>query len=245
MIRFVIPAYNEELNIGGLLTDIIALTEKLDREYMIVVVNDGSGDGTVIEVEKFVDQHPVVLLNHEVNRGVNGAFRTGFDWLRENASDDDLIVTIEGDGSSPLSILPEMLDKADSGADLVLASCYRRGGKVIGDKLSRLILSIGANMMIKIFFPIRDVWTYTSFYRIFRFSLLNKGIDHYGEKFYQGEGFTIMTDILIKLSRLMPKPQIAEVPMILRCDKTLSTSKMNISRTITGYFVLIKNNFCR
>ena len=155
------------------------------------------------------------------------------------AQDTDRIVTLEADLTSDLEILPDMLEKAREGADVVLASCYARDGRMEGTAWHRRFLSRGANFFIGMLFGIRGVNTYSSFYRVYRPSSLRAVLKRYGD-FYEEKGFGCVVELLIRLSRLSQK--IEEVPMVLKGGLRQGKSKMKIGRTIAGYARLMARN---
>src|SRR3954465_15008384 len=105
----VIPAFNERDTIPPLLDDLRARTAGLDAR--VVVVDDGSTDGTAGEVERRGAGVPVRLVRHSVNQGLGAAVRSGFAAVLEEAEDDDPVVTIEADTTSDLDDLPAMLER--------------------------------------------------------------------------------------------------------------------------------------
>ncbi len=102
-ICIVIPAYNEEKQIGHV---IARLPEWVD---FIVVVNDKSTDRTsqVVQRLKEIDTR-IVLIEHEANAGCGGALASGYKWARDN--DCDIAVRMDGDGQMDPDELPMLLD---------------------------------------------------------------------------------------------------------------------------------------
>jgi len=99
----VVPAYNEETQIGNMLA---GLPDFIDQ---IVVVNDRSKDSTgriVQDIRK--DRPSVVLIEHEKNQGVGGAIATGYKWAKDNKM--DVAVVMAGDGQMDPADLPAILD---------------------------------------------------------------------------------------------------------------------------------------
>lgn len=236
MIHLVIPAYNEQENIGDLLENILRLGLAQDS-YRVLVVDDGSTDGTRQIVDTFRGRMPVSVVSHAVNQGVGAGFRTGFETALRRARPEDVVVTMEADNTSDLGILPDMLALARSQADLVLASCYAPGGRIEGTNLWRKVLSWGANLMLVAALPIRGVHTYSSFYRAYRAGFLSSAMQAYGEDFIRQAGFVCMVEVLVKLDRLGAR--IAEVPMVLDINRRKDASKMRIWRTIRDYLAFI------
>ena len=233
MIVFVVPAYNEVQNIDALLRGMAVKLEDLRRPAHIVIVDDGSRDGTGARAEAYANKLSVEVVRHPVNRGVGQAFRTGFARALEVAGPADVIVTKEADNTSDLGILEPMLTKIDAGADVVLASCYAPGGGVEGTTADRLILSAIANWLVRTCFPLRRLHTFSSFYRAYRADTLRRAFAAYDGRLLEFDGFVCMVEMLVKLGRLPVR--IEEVPMILKCDRRKGASKMVRSRTIADY----------
>jgi glycosyltransferase involved in cell wall biosynthesis len=102
-IGIVIPAYNEELLITRTVT---TLPDFVDH---IIVVDDQSKDRTCEIVDDLsAKDSRVVLIRHEVNRGVGGAISSGYVWCRDN--DIDIAVVMAGDGQMDPEDLPALLD---------------------------------------------------------------------------------------------------------------------------------------
>ena len=233
MIVFVIPAYNEAQNIEGLLRSMAAKIEQLQRPAHVVIVDDGSSDGTGARAQLCAGKLSLEVVRHPVNRGVGQAFRTGLARALELTGPRDVIVTKEADNTSDLSILEAMLTKIDAGCDVVLASCYAPGGGIEGTTADRLFLSSVANWLLRTCFPLRGVHTFSSFYRAYRADPLRHAFAAYGGRLLEFDGFVCMVEMLVKLGRLPLR--IDEVPMVLKCDLRKGASKMVRSRTIAEY----------
>lgn len=237
MIIFVVPAYNEEENICALLEGMREKIESVGRPCHVLVIDDGSRDRTGEIARLYSMKLSLEVIRHQVNRGVGEVFRTGFRRALEIAGPEDIIVTKEADNTSDLSILDAMLAKIDAGCDIVLASCFAPEGKVVGSTLDRHILSFVANLLLRTFFPIPGVHTYSSFYRAYRAEMLRRAFSVYDGKLLECHGFTCIVEMLIKLSRLPIR--ITEVPMVLQCNLRKGSSKMVRLETILEYLRLI------
>ncbi len=111
----VVPAFNEEARVAGVVLG------ALDRLPKVIVVDDGSSDGTAGAAEKAGAE----VLRHRVNRGKGAALRTGME--RAFASGFDAAVILDADGQHRTEEIPLFLRAADeTGADIVLGS--RMGG---------------------------------------------------------------------------------------------------------------------
>ncbi len=115
----VVPAYDEEALVARTLETMPDFVDK------IVVVDDHSSDDTA-EIVREIAKHDgrVLLLQHDRNRGVGGAIRTGYIWAREN--DMDVAVVMAGDAQMDPADLPQLLEPIVSGkAD------YSKGNRLI------------------------------------------------------------------------------------------------------------------
>ncbi len=117
-IAVVVPAYNEETQIGRV---IATMPDFVDQ---IVVVDDCSKDKTVEITQKYMAINPkVILLPHEVNQGVGGAIATGYLWARENGI--DVTAVMAGDGQmDPDDLINIVMPIVDEAAD------YAKGNRL-------------------------------------------------------------------------------------------------------------------
>lgn len=238
MIIFVIPAYNEEKNIGILLSNIQLEMLRHGLDYKVIVIDDGSKDRTVEVANSMRKDMQIELFSHRSNMGIAAVFRSGFKLALETSKDGDVIITTEADNTNDLSIIIEMIKKIEQGYDLVLGSCYAKYGKVVGVNFSRLFLSKMANLLVKIFCPINGVNTYSSFYRAYNPRALRQLRDYYGEGLLKENGFECMVELLIKFSRF-DMFKITEIPMVLDGNKRVGKSKMHVFKTTRGFTKVI------
>ncbi len=102
-ISLVIPAHNEERLIGPTLEGV---PKTIDRVY---VVDDASQDSTCQVVQQHAERDPrVVLLRHEVNKGVGAAIITGY--LQSSADNYDIAVVVGGDNQMPLEVVDDLIE---------------------------------------------------------------------------------------------------------------------------------------
>jgi dolichol-phosphate mannosyltransferase len=241
MLTILLPAYNEEKDIGTLLDRICKSMAELKLPYQVVVVNDGSVDGTAREVLCRTSSMPLELINHEVNKGLGQAMLTGLIRTAQMGQDEDIVVTMDADNTHDPSLVGAMLAAVRQGADVVIASRYERGGEEIGLSRVRSFLSRGASTLLKIFFPMPGTKDYTCGYRAYRVAVLHRAFDRYQGQFVEERGFTCMAEILIKLRALSIR--VTEVPLVLRYDLKTGPSKMKVMRTILRYGTLIYHNY--
>ncbi len=147
-LAIVIPAYNEEKTIGGVLKSIprefpdVSCTE-------IVVVSDGSIDKTA----EIVKKNQVTLIEHDLNRGLGGALGTGFEYAKKNGF--DALITFDADGQHHREdIWPVLRPVIYKKADVVIGSRLKNS---IGMPWYRRTGIWGLNLFTYLFF-----WTWTS-----------------------------------------------------------------------------------
>jgi dolichol-phosphate mannosyltransferase len=164
MIRFVIPAYNEHENIPRLLADLAPRARELGAR--VIIVDDGSTDGTSEMIERHRDDLHLAVVRHRVNRGLGTAINSGLRAALGEASDDDAIVTLEADNTSDLDDLPRMLEVFDAGNDVVLASVYAPGGQILGVSGPRLAASKAVSNTFRVLGGLRHIHTLSSLFRV-------------------------------------------------------------------------------
>ena len=235
MLSIIIPAFNEAENISKVLQKIEKLMKRMNKNYALIVIDDGSTDNTKQLLKGF--KKNMYLISHEKNKGVAEVFKTAFNSIEPKLKENDLVVTLEADLTSDLKDLPEMIAKAEQEADVVLASCYAPGGSIKNISFERRFLSTGANTLMKMVFPMQGIHTYSSFFRVYRGSAIKKAIKNYGKHLIEEEGFTCVVELLIKMNRLGLR--FAEVPTTLDLSVRKGRSKMNVPKTIAAYLKLI------
>jgi dolichol-phosphate mannosyltransferase len=231
---FVIPAFNEAENLPRLFSDLERRPLLLPPGSRVIVVDDGSEDGTPDIVQTYAGPLPLELVRLDENQGPGAAFRAGFAAALERSREDALIVTLEADTTSDLDALPAMLQRAAAGAELVLASVHR-GGRMVNVSLLRRFLSAGAGFTVRHALGI-EARTVSSFFRVYRASVLREGSDRYGERLIQERGFACKAEILSKLARI--GAHIEEVPVDLDGSRRNGESKMRVLPTLLGYWRL-------
>jgi dolichol-phosphate mannosyltransferase len=232
-----LPAYNEQDALPPLLDAIRAALEPAGIPYGVIVVDDGSRDGTGRAASQASFHMPVELVTHEVNQGLAAALRTGLNAALARCGPDDVIVTMDSDNTHPPRLIAEMLTRIRSGSDVVIASRFQPGARVVGVPPSRNLYSQAARWLFQIMFPIRGVRDYTCGFRAYRADALRQATDKFGDALISETGFSCMADLLLKLRRL--PLEMSEVPLELRYDRRGTGSKMRVLRTIRQTLLLI------
>lgn len=227
---FALPAFNEEKDLGRLLAAFEQQMAACDYPFQVVIVDDGSTDNTLAVIREWASRVPLELVRHTQNRGLGETIRDALSVSSGMADPGDVIVTMDADNTHSPALIPVMVRAIQDGADVVIASRYRPGSRVVGLSFFRQLTSYGARFLFELAFPIHGVRDYTCGFRAYRASLLQNAVDRYGNAFVQERGFAAMAEILLKLRVL--RPRFAEVPMVLRYDFKSGDSKMRIGATV-------------
>lgn len=233
----VLPAYNECDLLRVLLSAARQVLGISGLPYAVIVVDDGSQDATALVAGEAARRMPVVLIRHEVNRGLAVALRTGIAVALQRAQRGDVIVTMDADNTHSPWLIPGMVAKIRSGRDVVIASRYQPGAVVRGVPYSRRIYSMGARWLLRTMFPMRGVRDYTCSYRAYSAGVLHRAVAVYGERLITEAGFSCMVDLLLKLRRL--RVSMCEVPLELHYERRGGGSKMLVWRTIRQTLLLV------
>jgi len=231
VIRFVIPAYNEAANIPRLLADLAPRANALGAR--VIVVDDGSADDTAEVVRAHGEGMHLAVVSHKRNRGLGTAINSGIRAALGESTDDDAIVTMEADNTSNLDDLPRMLELFEQGNDVVLASVYAPGGKIIGVEPWRLWASKAVSGTFRRVGGLRDIYTLSSLYRVYRAGTLRAAAETYGYLLVREPGFAANVELLLKLYNAGAK--VAEVPTVNDWRKRQGVSKMDLKPTVLAY----------
>jgi len=226
----VLPAYNEAANLGPLLDGIATNLAEEGLPYETVVVDDGSSDGTARVAEWYAARMPLHLLRHPVNQGLGPTMRDGLRAALAQCGENDVVVAMDADNSHLPGLIGSMVRAVREGNDVVIASRYRPGARVLGVPLFRRVLSRAAGWLFRLVFPIAGVKDYTCGYRAYRAGVLRQAFQCYGDGLLSEAGFQCTVDLLLKLARA--GAICCEVPMVLRYDQKQGESKMRVGRTV-------------
>jgi glycosyltransferase involved in cell wall biosynthesis len=139
------PCYNEEKNVGKLLTSMLDFLPKISSDYEIIIVDDGSTDATSDIARKFALENPQVrVIRHEKNKGYGTALRTGF----ENCNKDYIFFT-DGDNQFDITEMSKLLPYIKD-CDIVTGFRIKRQ-----DNFIRKINEFSFNRLIRILFGLK------------------------------------------------------------------------------------------
>lgn len=225
-----LPAYNEEEALPELLERVGEAFADSGLPYEVVIVDDGSKDDTAKIAAQMSYQMPVHLVQHEQNQGLGVTLRDGLREVVDRAGERDIIVTMDADNTHPPGLIDQMVRMIHEGCDVVIASRFQPGARVIGVPIERHFLSIGARILFTVMFPTKGVRDYTSGYRAYRASVIQEAFVKYGDDFVAEKGFSCMADVLLKLRK--NGAMFGEAPLRLRYDQKGGDSKMQVFKTI-------------
>jgi len=240
MIYFLMPAYNEETEIGLRLQEIAKRMAQKGFPYEIWVVNDGSFDRTAEIVEEVSKEVTVHMIHQERNRGIGVAFLSGFKELLKIVREEDIVITLDADNTHNLKTVEFMIKKIEEGYEVVIGSCFTTGGMMVGVPFARYVLSYVSNLIYRTLFHVKGIRTYTGFYRAHSGSAIKVAFERFGDRLIEVDGFGAMAEMVIKF-RQIPL-FMTEVPMIIRYDLKGRASKMRVMATIQVHLGVIARN---
>lgn len=212
----IIPTYNEKENIEKISRAVFAL----EGGYDVLVIDDGSPDGTGDIVEKLQGEFPerLFLIRRSGKLGLGTAYITGFKWGLEHGY--DYIFEMDADFSHNPNDLERLYKAcAEGGADLAIGSRYCNGISVINWPIGRVIMSYYASVYVRTVLGMK-VFDTTAGFKCYRRKLLDTiDLDKVEMK---GYGFQIE----MKYTSWKLGFKVVEVPVIF-VDRTEGTSKMS------------------
>jgi dolichol-phosphate mannosyltransferase len=210
----IVPTYNESENISRLIETVLAQDDRLE----MLIVDDGSPDGTGEIVDRIITMNPRVHIHRRPKKlGLGTAYLAGFRWAIERKY--DLILEMDADFSHDPAHLPQFL-RAAEGADLVLGSRYREGKvTVVNWPIARLILSYCANVYARRVTGL-PVWDGTGGFKCFR----RKVLETIDLNSVRSNGYAFQIEVSFRAWKRGFK--IVEIPIVF-VDRTEGTSKMS------------------
>lgn len=233
-----LPAYNEEKNLDKLLDKINNLKSVIGDSLRVIVVNDGSTDGTEAILKRYADRYGYIgYLNHPRNLGLGNAMATLLRYAAEHFNSQDILITFDADNTHNPNIIPSMVALLNAeNLDVVIASRFTRGSREIGLSEIRKLYSRGAMVFCGLVFHIKHVRDYSCGYRAYQIGFLKKLIAAYGGNVISSGGFECMVEILAKAGKIGVRA--GEYPLVLEYNLKEGQSKMNVGKTIMGYMRL-------
>lgn len=210
----VLPTYNEAENIE----EVLDLVRRAAPEADVLVVDDGSPDGTAQLAERWGRDHGgVEVLSRAGKQGLGSAYRAGFRHGLEHGY--GILIEMDSDLQHDPAMLPALIHAVDDGADLAIGSRYVPGGQVPKWKWSRRVISQGGNVYAAVVLGmhVRDS---TAGFRAYAAEAMRR-IDLDG---IRADGYGFQIEMAYAVSR--NRGRIVEVPITF-ADRQRGTSKMS------------------
>ena len=234
MIAVAIPTLNEKDTIKSLIERLFALP--ISVGYLLII-DDGSTDGTVEITKELIKKYPRLhLLQRQGEKGLGKAYADGFRYILQNIGPEiTAIVQMDADGSHDPAIIPKFLKLIEEGYDLIIGSRYISGGKIEKWNWFRRLVSQFGNYYAQLilWLPIRDL---TGGYKCWRRSLLEKII----AQPLNSLGYVFQIETTHRASKLGAK--IIETPITFT-ERELGGSKFSLKIILEAYLGVIKLRF--
>ena len=229
----IIPTYNEKEN----MENIIRAVFSLEKCFHILVIDDGSPDGTAdivkrLKHDEFAER--LFLIERSGKQGLGTAYIAGFKWALENKY--DYIFEMDADFSHNPHDLPRLYAAChDEGADMSVGSRYVTGVNVVNWPMGRVLMSYFASKYVRFVlgFNVHDTTAGFVCYRRHVLEAIN-----FDKIRFKGYAFQIE----MKYRAYLKKFKITEVPIIFT-DRTKGKSKMNKSIIREAIFGVIGMRF--
>lgn len=233
----IIPTYNEKENIE----QIIRYVFRLSEPFHILVIDDGSPDGTAAIVKRLQGEFPeqLHLLERSGKLGLGTAYIAGFKWSLEHGYD----YTFEMDADfshNPDDLLRLLAACRDEGADLAIGSRYVTGVNVVNWPIGRVLMSYYASVYVRLVTGMQVHDSTAGFVCYKRRLLEAMELDQVR---FKGYAFQIE----MKFTAMMMGAKIKEVPIIFT-NRVLGTSKMSggiFSEAVFGVIKLKTSSWTR
>lgn len=211
----IIPTYNEKENIERIIRKVFSL----DGGYEILIIDDGSPDGTAAIVKSLQKEFPdrLNLIERAGKLGLGTAYITGFKWALGHGY--DYIFEMDADFSHDPDDLPRLLEACKEGEGVAIGSRYSDGISVVNWPIGRIIMSYYASVYVRTVLRMK-VFDCTAGYKCYSRRVL-EAID-LDKVEMKGYGFQIE----MKYTAWKLGFELAEVPIIF-VNRKLGTSKMS------------------
>ncbi|MDB5031003.1 polyprenol monophosphomannose synthase [Mucilaginibacter sp.] len=232
----IIPTYNEKENIERMIRKVFSLP----FNFHVLIIDDGSPDGTQIIVKNLQTTYPDTLFLEERagKQGLGTAYIHGFKWAIEHQY--DYIFEMDADFSHNPDDLIKLRTACDEGADVAVGSRYIKGVNVVNWPMSRVLMSYFASVYVR-FITSVDIQDFTAGFMCYKRKVLET-VELNKIKFV-GYAFQIE----MKYTAVKHGFKVAEVPIIFT-DRTAGTSKMSkgiFKEAVLGVIRMRINSFFR
>ena len=230
----IIPTYNEKENVVNMLETVMGLKFPFD----VLIVDDGSPDGTAQLVKETAEKYPnrIHILEREGKLGLGTAYIAGFKWALKNEY--QFIFEMDCDFShDPNDLIKLRIPCAEGGAGVTVGSRYVKGGGVVNWPFIRRFISRGASIYVNavLWLGVKDS---TAGFVAYRREVL-EAVDLEAVRFI---GYAFQIEMKFRAKQLGFK--ITEVPIIF-CDRVLGTSKMSLDIFNEAFLGVLKMRFLK
>ncbi len=227
----IIPTYNEIENVEKIIKAVLALEEGFD----ILIIDDGSPDGTAAAVKRLQGEFAgrLHLIERSGKLGLGTAYLTGFKWSLEHGY--DYTFEMDADFSHAPSDLPRLYAACRDGADMSIGSRYCKGVSVVNWPIGRILMSYFASVYVRTVLRFK-IYDSTAGFVCYTKRLL-EAIDFDAVQM-KGYGFQIE----MKYTTYKLGYKIAEVPVIF-INRQEGTSKMSGSIFGEAFWGVLKLRF--
>ncbi len=228
----IIPTYNEKENVERMIRTVFALPAEFD----LLIVDDGSPDGTAEIVKSLISEFPSRLYIEERTGklGLGTAYIHGFKWGLKRAF--EYFFEMDCDFSHPPDDLLKLyIAVKDGGADVAIGSRYVKGGKVENWPIGRILMSYFASVYVRMVLWM-NVMDTTAGFKCYRRSVLET-IDLDSVKFV---GYAFQIEMKYRAWR--KKFQLVEVPITFT-DRVAGSSKMSTGIFKEAFFGVLQMRF--
>ena len=227
----IIPTYNEIENIEAITRKVFSI----EGNYHILVIDDGSPDGTAAKVKVLQEEFPdrLFLIERSGKLGLGTAYLTGFKWSLEHGY--DYTFEMDADFSHNPDDVPRLYQACKDGADLAVGSRYCNGISVVDWPLGRIMMSYFASTYVRTVLRMKVYDCTAGFVCYSRKVLETIDLDAVRMK---GYGFQIE----MKYTAFRLGFKIVEVPIIF-INRQLGTSKMSGSIFGEAFWGVLKLRF--
>lgn len=241
-ILVLIPVYNEEKNILSQIVNLQKVLDSLCSNYKIIISDDGSNDNTEnILTAREQKDNSLDYIRYPFHKGIGLTLHRGLLYAIHKYPNAKYIVTLDGDNTCDINLIPKMISFNKKGYNVVIASRYEKGGEFIGGDILRKNLSKSINIILKLFFKY-SINDYTILFRSYEIEAIRYIVQKYGSKFVHSEGFSISPEILLKLNLLEKEMRLKELPHHYNLNARKDESKMKVIPTIINYIIFLFKN---
>ena len=228
----VVPTYNEAENVREIAPRLLAGADGIE----VLFVDDNSPDGTGAILDELAAADPRIHVMHRAGKlGLGTAYRDGFGWGMARGF--ELLIEMDADGSHDPVYLPEMLQRAHDGADVVVGSRYIEGGGTVNWGFGRKLISRGGSLYARsvLGVAVRDV---TAGFMCWQRSAL----DAIDLQTITANGYSFQIEM--KYRALQRGLRLVEIPIVF-VDRRVGQSKMSRAIFVEALLKVWKLRFGR